>query len=70
MLAAAIEAEVATYIDDHKHEVDEEGHRLVVRNGHRKRREIDTGVGRVEIRQPRIDDRRVDEAGDRIRFTR
>ena len=36
-------------------EVDDEGHGLVVRNGHNKRREIDTGVGRVEIRQPRVD---------------
>ena len=34
MLAAALQAEVAAYIDAHVHEVDEDGRRLVVRNGH------------------------------------
>ena len=33
---------------------DEEGHRLVVRNGHQKPRTIDTGVGEIEVRQPRV----------------
>ena len=33
MLAAALQAEVAAYIDAHLGEVDEAGHRLVVRNG-------------------------------------
>ena len=69
MLVAAIEAEVAGYIETHKQEVDEDGHRLVVRNGRKKARQIETGVGRIEVRQPRVDDRRVDEEGDRRRFT-
>jgi len=69
MLTAAIETEVADYIDTHKHEVDHKGHRVVVRNGHKSPREIDTGIGRIEIRQPRVDDRRLGEDGDRIRFT-
>ncbi len=34
MLAAALEAEVEGYILSVTHEVDEDGHRLVVRNGH------------------------------------
>ena len=69
MLRAAIEAEVADYIEAHKHELDKDGHRLVVRNGRKKARQIQTGVGCVEVRQPRVDDRRVDEDGDRRRFT-
>lgn len=69
MLAAAIEAEVTAYIDEHKQEIDEDGHRLVVRNGRHRRRTIDTGVGRVEVEQPRVNDRRVDVDGTRFRFT-
>ena len=34
MLAAALHAEVAAYIEAHAHEVDEDGRRLVVRNGY------------------------------------
>jgi len=34
MLAAALQAEVAAYIDAHVGEVDDAGHRLVVRNGY------------------------------------
>lgn len=33
MLAAALQAEVATYVDAHAEELDEDGRRLVVRNG-------------------------------------
>ncbi len=69
MLAEAVEAEVAAYIEERRHLRDEKGHRQVVRNGHHKKRKIDTGVGQVEVRQPRVNDRRVDEDGDRIRFT-
>ena len=43
MLAAALEAEVAAYVDAHAHEVDEDGRRLVVRNGHHAPRQVVTG---------------------------
>jgi transposase-like protein len=69
MLTAALEAEVETYIEGLKHVLDEQGHRLVVRNGHLPGREITTGIGPLEVRQPRVDDRRVDEEGERLRFT-
>ena len=45
MLSAAIEREVADYIEDRKSIVDESGRRLVVRNGHLPEREILTGLG-------------------------
>lgn len=61
MLLKAIEAEVAGYIDQHAHLVDEAGHRLVVRNGHLPEREILTGVGPVPIRQPRVNDKRPEQ---------
>jgi putative transposase len=38
MLAAAIEAEVAAYVEAHRGEVDNLGHRLVVRNGYHQPR--------------------------------
>jgi transposase-like protein len=69
MLAQAIEAEVADYIDRHAHERDAAGHRQVVRNGHKDDREIQTGIGPITIRQPRINDKRVDENGQRLQFT-
>jgi transposase-like protein len=68
-LQKAIEDEVATYIEAHKQEVDESRHRLVVRNGRHKPRTILSGVGPIEVHQPRVDDRRVDENGVRFRFT-
>ena len=68
-LQKAIEQEVAEYVDDHRDHVDDAGHRLVVRNGHKPPRTILSGVGPIEVIQPRVDDRRVDENGVRFRFT-
>ena len=69
MLAAALESEVAAYIEQHQQECDEQGHRLVVRNGKAQARTITLGSGAVEIQAPRVNDRRVDEQGQRQRFT-
>jgi putative transposase len=69
MLAAALEAEVEAYIAAHAELVDEHGHRVVVRNGHAPARTITSGVGRVEVLRPRVDDRRVDPTtGGRVQF--
>jgi hypothetical protein len=69
MLAAALEAEVAAYIAAHAAEVNENGHRLVVRNGHARSRQVLTSAGAVEVVAPRVNDKRVDEAsGERRRF--
>jgi putative transposase len=70
MLAAALQAEVAAYIDAHVGVVDEQGHRLVVRNGYHAEREVATAAGAVPVRAPRVNDRRIDEAsGQRKRFS-
>ena len=70
MLAAALLAEVAAYIDAHREELDADGHRLVVRNGHHEPREVMTAAGAVAVRAPRVKDKRVDaETGDRQRFS-
>jgi putative transposase len=68
-LQKAIEDEVVEYIESHQHHRDDAGHRLVVRNGHKPPRTILSGVGPMEVIQPRVDDRRVDESGVRFRFT-
>jgi len=70
MLAAALQAEVAAYIDAHADQVDEVGHRLVVRNGHHAAREVATAAGAVPVRAPRVNDKRIDqESGQRERFS-
>jgi transposase-like protein len=62
LLAQAVEAEVASWIESHKEVVDENGHRMIVRNGHMPTRTIVTGVGSVAVTQPRVHDRRSEEA--------
>ena len=69
MLMTTVEAEVAAYIEAHQHEVDEQGRRLVVRNGRAQERTLVSGVGPIKIRAPRVNDRRVDEQGRKFRFT-
>ena len=68
MLAGALEAEVQDYLDSACGERDEHGHALVVRNGHAKEREVLCGAGAVEVKAPRVNDKRVDENGSRHRF--
>ncbi len=54
LLSQAVEAEVDTWIESHKHLSDERGRRQVVRNGHLPKRSIITGIGPVEVVQPRV----------------
>jgi hypothetical protein len=65
-LAAAREAVVDAYVSSLLGALDEHGHRLVVGNGARS---LDTRAGPIEVRAPRVDDRRVDEeTRERCRF--
>ena len=61
LLAQAMEAEVAEHVGKHRNLTDEEGRRLVVRNGHLPERELVTGIGPLKVRQPRVDDRALDQ---------
>jgi putative transposase len=67
LLAQAIDAEVADWIDRHAHLRDDAGHRQVVRNGSLPARTITTGIGPVEVKQPRVHDRRSEQ--EREKFT-
>jgi transposase-like protein len=69
MLAAALEADVDAYLAELVDERDEDGHRLVTRNGHARRRKVQTVAGAVEIEAPRVNDCRVDQAtGEKAQF--
>ena len=68
LLAQAIEAEVADFFAAHTGLTLEDGRHRLVRHGHLPERTIQTGIGPVDVRQPRVRDRGAGEAG-RIRFS-
>ena len=65
MLAQAVEDEVEAFLEQHAEVRDGSGRRQVVRNGHLPEREIQTGIGAISVRAPRVRDR----SGSGIRFT-
>jgi putative transposase len=68
MLTQAIEAEVEAFLAAHAEFVDEQGRRRVVRNGHAPERRLQTGIGPIEVRRPRVRDRG-DASSEPIAFT-
>src|SRR5205823_8553249 len=64
MLAQALQSEVDAYLDRFTGERDENGRRLVVRNGSHQPREVLTSAGAVQVVAPRIDP----DTGERARF--
>ena len=70
MIATALEAEVAEYLERFADERDEDGRRLVVRNGRARERRVTVGSGTVPIRAPRVNDKRTcEQTGERQRFS-
>lgn len=77
MLAEALRAEVDAYcagfVDRRarrERPLDENGRRLVVRNGYHEPREVTTAAGAVQVTAPRVNDKRIDpETGERQRFS-
>ena len=70
MIAAALRAEADEYVERFSDEVDEDGHRIVVRNGRARERKVTVGSGTIPVRAPRVNDKRVDEeTGERQRFS-
>jgi putative transposase len=68
MLSCAIEVEVDGFIAACAEVVDDRGRRRVVRNGHAPERELQTGIGPIAVRRPKVRDRGPD-GSERIRFT-
>ena len=69
LLADAVEAEVEAFIAAHADLADEAGRRRVVRHGYQPEREVQTGIGAVAVRRPRVRDRQPEAGRGRIRFT-
>jgi transposase-like protein len=70
MLAEALQAEVDAYIARFADVRGKKGHRLVVRNGCHRPRDVLTSAGSVEVTAPRVNDKRVDpDTGERQRFS-
>src|SRR5208282_5862167 len=66
MLAVALEKEVNLFLKEYEQFLDAQGHREVVRNGYLPEREIQTGVGAINVKVPRVKDKR--KSGERVRF--
>jgi transposase-like protein len=69
LIKRALEIEIEEYIQSKATLKGPDGKRLVVRNGHMPRREIVTGIGPLTIRQPRVDDRKLQETNSEESFT-
>lgn len=67
LLAEALECEIAEYLAKYESIRDEQGHKQVVRNGHCKERSLLTGIGEIEVQQPRVRDKR--DEPEREKFT-
>src|SRR5678816_2754534 len=64
LLAQAIEAEIAVLLAQYADRHDLQGRQAVVRNGYLPEREVQTGIGAVRVKVPRVRDR----SGAGIRF--
>lgn len=60
-IALALEAERRAHLEAHTHLLDEDGRRLVVGHGRGRPRQVTTAAGAVEVRAPRVRDRREGE---------
>ena len=69
MLRRALEVEVEEYLERHGGPRDESGHALVTHHGKARPRQVTIGAGTMIVNAPRVRDRRVDEDGNRQRFT-
>ena len=68
LLAQALETEIEVFINQYKELKDELGRQRIVRNGHLPERDIQTGIGAVPVKAPRIRDRHA-RPSKRIKFS-
>lgn len=67
LIAQAVEAELSAFLAAHAGQTDAAGHRRLVRHGHLPEREVQTGIGAVPVKVPRVRDRAPD--GAPLKFT-
>ena len=68
LLAEALEAEIETFLSQYSELKDTQGRKRITRNGHLPAREIQTGIGPVEVKVPRARDRQPHDESGPIRF--
>ena len=69
MLAAALRAEADVFVAQHAETTLPDGRQRVVRHGYGPERSIQTGIGALEVRRPKVRDRAADVSGEKkIRF--
>jgi putative transposase len=69
MLAAALEAEVDSFLERYKSLKTESGHQGVVRNGHAPERHVQTGLGPIKLQRPKVRAKVRDIDGQPVSFT-
>ena len=70
MLAAALQAEVEAFVEQFCEEQLPDGRQRVVRHGYGPERVIQTGIGALEVRRPKVRDRAAKaESGEKVRFS-
>lgn len=69
MLATALEIEVETFISSHQELLGDDGRQRVVRNGHLPKRQVQTGIGSIEVEVPRARDRGGDGEAAAVKFS-
>mgnify|MGYP002713104201 FL=1 len=69
MLAAALRAEADAFIDQYSEEVLPDGRQRVVRHGYGPERRIQTGIGALDVRRPKVRDRAAGPDDEKVRFT-
>ena len=57
LIAQAVEAELNTFLAAHADLTDGAGHRRLVRHGHLPERDVQTGIGAVPVKVPRVRNR-------------
>jgi len=67
MLKKALDAEVEEFLNQYRDVVNESGKKQVVRNGYLPEREIQTGIGQIKARVPRVRDKR--KGSEKVRFS-
>ncbi|SDP80196.1 Transposase, Mutator family [Desulforhopalus singaporensis] len=64
LIAEAVEAEFRDLLQQYAELKNDQGHRQIVRNGYLQEREIQTGIGPVKVKVPKIRDK----SGQGIKF--
>ena len=57
LIAQAVEAELSAFLGTHADQTDAAGRSRLVRHGHLPEREVQTGIGAVPVKVPRVRDR-------------